>query len=599
MEEAKEKIVARPSRIPLHRLVLDQERITRAVLNASYEGQGTGNDPYVVTWIDDDPGNPMVFAKWQKWAICMLQAIVTFVVALNSSAFSGMPSHNCIFCTSTKTPIGTIIQLVETFEVSTEVITLGISLFVLGFAIGPLIWAPLSELYGRQVVFIVSYGGFTAFNAGAAGAQNIQTLLLMRFFAGAFGSSPFTNAGGVIADVFPASERGLAMAIFALCPSLGLTVGPIVGGFLGQSQGWKWVEGLMAILSGLLWIVVSLTVPETYAPVLLHRRAAKLSQMTGKVYRTSIEIEAGSISLTKAFNAALSRPFLLLFREPIVFLLSIYMAIIYGTLYLLFGAYPIVYQQHRHWSEGTGGLAFLGVGIGMVLAIPFFGYLDKFYSKAMQLNGGKQPEPELRLPSAMVGAFAIPIGMFWFAWTNSPGVHWMASAAAGVPFGFGMVLVFLSITNYLVDAYTIFAASALAANAVLRSLFGAAFPLFTAQMFDRLGIHWASSIPAFLALACIPFPFVIYKHGPAIRRRCRYAAEAAEFRDRLVQKVVDSSEKEDEAGASNDVGASGVLQRVFTAPYDASPYDIDRVNTARSAMERVNTARSAMSMPRA
>lgn len=492
-------------------------------------------------------------------------------------------------CTTTNIPTGTIIQLVETFEVSTEVITLGISLFVLGFAIGPLLWAPLSELYGRQVVFIVSYGGFTAFNAGAAGAQNIQTLLLMRFFAGAFGSSPFTNAGGVIADVFPASERGLAMAIFALCPSLGPTIGPIVGGFLGQSHGWKWVEGVMAILSGLLWIIVSLTVPETYAPVLLHRRAAKLSEMTGKVYRTRIEIEAGSISLTKAFNAALSRPFLLLFREPIIFLLSIYMAIIYGTLYLLFGAYPIVYQQHRHWSEGTGGLAFLGVGLGMVLAIPFFGYLDKFYSKAMVLNGGKQPEPELRLPSAMVGAFVIPIGMFWFAWTNSPGVHWMASVAAGVPFGFGMVLVFLSITNYLVDAYTIFAASALAANAVLRSLFGAAFPLFTAQMFDRLGIHWASSIPAFLALACVPFPFVIYKYGPAIRRRCRYAAEAAEFRDRLVQKVVDSSEKEDEVGTSNDVRASGVLQRVITAPYDASPYDIDRVNTARSAM----------SMPRA
>ena len=457
----------------------------------------------------------------------------------------------------------------------------------------------MSELYGRQIVFIISYGGFTAFNAGAAGAQNIQTLLLMRFFAGAFGSSPFTNAGGVIADVFPASERGLAMAIFALCPSLGPTIGPIVGGFLGQSQGWEWVEGLMAILSGLLWIIVSFTVPETYAPVLLHRRAAKLSQMTGKVYRTRIEIDAGSISLTKAFNTALSRPFLLLFREPIIFLLSIYMAIIYGTLYLLFGAYPIVYQQHRHWSEGIGGLAFLSVGLGMILAIPFFGYLDKFYSKAMQSNGGRQPEPELRLPSAMVGAFAIPIGMFWFAWTNSPKVHWMVSVAAGMPFGFGMVLVFLSITNYLVDAYTIFAASALAANAVLRSLFGAAFPLFTSQMFDRLGIHWASSVPAFLALACIPFPFVIYKYGPAIRSRCRYAAEAAEFRDRLVQKVVDSSEKEDEAAGTNDAGDSGVLQRVVTVSYDASPYDIDRVNTARSAMERVNTARSAMSMPRA
>jgi multidrug resistance protein len=477
---------------------------------------------------------------------------------------------------------GTIIQLIEDFRVSTTVITLGISLFVLGFAIGPLLWAPLSELYGRQIVFIISYGGFTAFNAGAAGAQNIETLLLMRFFAGAFGSSPFTNAGGVIADVFTASERGLAMAIFALCPSLGPTLGPIVGGFLGQSQGWKWVQGLMAILSGLLWIIVSLTVPETYAPVLLQRRAAKLSQLTGKVYRTRVEMEAGSISPAKAFSAALSRPFLLLFREPIIFLLSIYLAIIYGTLYLLFGAFPIVYQQHRHWSAGIGGLAFLGVGLGMVVAIPIFAYMNTAYTKATELNGGRQPEPEMRLPPGMVGAFAIPIGIFWFAWTNDPEIHWMASISAGVPFGFGMVLVFLSVTNYLVDAYTIFAASALAANAVLRSLFGAAFPLFTRQMFDRLGIHWASSVPAFLAVACIPFPFFIYKYGPAIRRRCRYAAEAAAFRDRLVQKVVEMPENEGETRTSDDLDRPAPLQKVVTAAYDASPYDIDRVNTVRS-----------------
>jgi multidrug resistance protein len=487
---------------------------------------------------------------------------------------------------------GTLIEIYEEFQVSTEIITLGISLFVLGFAIGPLLWAPLSELYGRQIVFLISYGGFTAFNAGAAGARNIETLLLMRFFAGAFGSSPFTNAGGVIADVFSASERGLAMAIFALCPSLGPALGPIVGGFLGQSEGWKWVEGLMAISSGFVWILVSITVPETYAPVLLHRRAAKLSQITGKVYRTAVDIEAGPISIIQAFSAAIARPFLLLFCEPIIFLLSIYMAIIYGTLYLLFGAYPIVYQQHRHWSEGIGGLAFLGVGLGMVIAIPFFGWLNTTYTKATQAADGRQPEPELRLPPAMVGAFAIPVGMFWFAWTNDTDIHWMASVAAGLPFGFGMVLVFLSITNYLVDAYTIFAASALAANAVLRSLFGAAFPLFTRQMFDRLGIHWASTIPAFLAVVCIPFPFLIYKYGPVIRRRCRYAAEAAAFRDRLVQKAVDDSAKEEEAAAV-DGRPSEVLQRVVTATYDASPYDIDRVNTVRSVIstriERSNT----------
>ena len=138
---------------------------------------------------------------------------------------------------------GGIEQVIIKFHASTEVVTLGVSLFVLGFAIGPLLWAPLSELYGRQILFIGTYLMLTVFNAGAAGSQNIQTLVILRFFAGAFGSSPLTNAGGVIADVFTASERGLAMGVFALAPFLGPTIGPIVGGFLGQSKGWRWVEG--------------------------------------------------------------------------------------------------------------------------------------------------------------------------------------------------------------------------------------------------------------------------------------------------------------------------------------------------------------------
>lgn len=101
----------------------------------------------------------------------------------------------------------------------------------------------MSELFGRQILFFSTYAALTAFNAGAAGAQNVQTLLLMRFFAGAFGSSPLTNAGGVIADMFPSRERGLAMAIFAAAPFLGPVLGPIVGGFVGETIGWRWIEG--------------------------------------------------------------------------------------------------------------------------------------------------------------------------------------------------------------------------------------------------------------------------------------------------------------------------------------------------------------------
>jgi MFS family permease len=146
----------------------------------------------------------MRFKQWQKWFITITVAIATLAVAFVSSAFSGG-----------------VRQILEEFQCSQEVVTLGISLFVLGFAIGPLLWAPLSELFGRQVLFITTYGFLTAFNAGAAGAKNIQTLLILRFFAGAFGSSPLTNAGGSIADMFAADQRGLAMSIFAAAPFMG------------------------------------------------------------------------------------------------------------------------------------------------------------------------------------------------------------------------------------------------------------------------------------------------------------------------------------------------------------------------------------------
>jgi signal transduction histidine kinase len=126
----------------------------------------------------------------------------------------------------------------------------------------------------------------------------------------------------------------------------------------------------------------------------------------------------------------------------------------------------------------------------------------------------------------MYTAITIPIGLFWFAWTNQPSIHWLSSVAASVPFGFGLLVVFLSVVSYLVDSYVMFAASALAANTVLRSLFGAAFPLFTPDMYRVLGIHWASSIPAFLSLACVPLPFIFYIYGARIRKHCAYAAQA-------------------------------------------------------------------------
>lgn len=194
----------RPQRIPYWRLLVDQGAVTSEIIEYPYVGKGTQDEPYIVEWIPDDPRNPMLLSSSVKWGYTVVVAFATFAVSLSSSAYTG-----------------SIKEVMKSFGIIEEVATLGVALFVIGFALGPLIWAPLSELVGRQIVFFFTFFALAAFCAGGAGAQNSWSLIILRFFAGSFGSSPLTNAGGVIADIFTADKRGLAMSLFAGAPFLG------------------------------------------------------------------------------------------------------------------------------------------------------------------------------------------------------------------------------------------------------------------------------------------------------------------------------------------------------------------------------------------
>lgn len=445
-----------------------------------YSGNGTSASPYIVEFTPNDPSNPMNFSSARKWLITSIGTLSVFAITLTSSAYSGSAR-----------------AIIAELHTTTELFSLGIALFVLGFAVGPPLWAPLSELYGRRVPFIVIHAFVIAFVAGSAGANSMPALLILRFLAGTFGASPLTNSGGVIADLFPPSERGLGMSIFGAAPFMGPVLGPIIGGFVTQTIGWRWVQGICAIFIGTVWLVGCFLMPETYGPVLLRQKATYLSRTTGQTYISVLEINNGSVTPSAVFAKTLKRPWVLLFREPIVLIASTYMSIIYGTIYMFMGAFPIVYQKNRGWSPGISGLAFLGLAVGM-----FFGLVYTIHDNQRYKKLGKTATPESRLPPCMIGAVALPVGMFAFAWSNGKDVHWSAGIILSSPFGFGCVLVFMSCLNYLLDSYTIYAASVLAAGAMLRSLFGFAFPLFTSQMYANLGIHWASSVPAFLTGKC-------------------------------------------------------------------------------------------------
>ncbi|KAI1325755.1 MFS transporter [Xylariaceae sp. FL0255] len=496
------------------------------VCKYNYSGDGTDDMPYIMEYLPKDHEDAMGFSTGRKWAIAVSQSFAAFAVTFASSAYaSGIEG------------------VMNGFGVSEEVATLGLSLYVLGFALGPLIWAPLSEQYGRKSIFLISHTGYTVLSVAAIFAPNDTALLVLRFFASAFGSSTLTNTGAVIADMFRKEERGLATGLFVTAPFLGPALGPIAGGFLDETRGWRWILRLNAILGGVTLATAILTTYETYGPFILRRRATALSRKTGSVFVSIMDIGKPPQKLLRELSVSLTRPWIFLFYEPIVLLTSIYISIIYGTLYMLFSAFPLVFQVARGWSQGTAGLPFAGVAVGVLLATLAAGVDNKRYVRICleAKSKGHAVMPEARLRIAMAGAVILPIGLFLFAWTTYPWVHWILSVLGATLFGCGLVMVFISLISYLVDTYVIYAASVSAANSVLRSLFGTAFPLFTTYIYESLGNQWASSIPAFLALGCLPVPFLLNKYGPWIRSKCRYASEAAEVLEKINRPQMDST----------------------------------------------------------
>jgi hypothetical protein len=301
----------------------------------------------------------------------------------------------------------------------------------------------------------------------------------------------------------------------------------MVGTYVSGVLGWRWSMALMALMSLTALAVGALVVPETYAPLLLEKRADRLAKTTGRHYVSAMAKAAGKGKGRPrvSFATTLSRPFLLAANEPIISLLALYQAVVFGTLYFMFAALPMIYTDIFGWPPEQSGLSFLGVVVGMSLSVVFSIWDNARYVRTLEGLKGEAAPPETRLPACCLGGVSIVVGLLWCAWTARPTLPWLLNLASGVPFGFGIVLVTIGSTNYLVDAYTIYAASALTVCICGRAILGAIFPLFVRSLFQSIGVWWGQSIPAVLSLICLPFPFVFYRFGPVIRGRCRYARE--------------------------------------------------------------------------
>ncbi|KAK1477611.1 major facilitator superfamily transporter [Colletotrichum tamarilloi] len=469
--------------------------------SAAPAGRG---DYKLVTFVPNDPQNPKNWSKAYKWYCTMVVALTCFVVA---------------FCSSVIT--ADIEGVAAEFHVSEEAALVSITVFVIGFGIGPMAFAPLSEIYGRQVIYASTLLLAVIFIIPCAVAKNLATLLVCRAIDGIAFSAPMTLVGGTLADLWRNEERGVPMAAFSAAPFIGPAIGPLVGGFLSDAAGWRWLYWIQLIMAFVVWVLISFTVPETYAPTILARRAAKMRKETGDATHVT-EQDIDMRPFSERLGIFLIRPFQLLFGELIVFLISIYMSVLYGLLYMFFVAFPIIYQKRKGYSASSTGLMFIPLAVGVLLSAACSPWVNKHYLTLVAKHNG-HPPAEARLIPMMLSCWFIPIGLFIFAWTSYADLHWAGPAFGGFPVGFGFIFLYNSANNYLVDSYQHQAASALAAKTCIRSFWGAAVVLFTEQMYDRLGDQWASSLLAFLGLACCAIPFLFWVYGARIRARSKYA----------------------------------------------------------------------------
>lgn len=410
-------------------------------------------------------------------------------------------------------------QVMETYKSSNPLLaSFVVSVWVLGYAVGPLFLGPLSELYGRLPVYLVCNTLFTVFNICTAVSPSLPALVVFRFFAGTFGGCPITIGAGTFGDLIHPRSRGKIIAIWSLGPILGPVIGPIAGGYLGESVGWRWICWTLAIASGVGTLASFVFQEETYPPTLLERKCKKLKKETGnQKLRTNMNVDRKP---SQVFGRAIIRPLKLLFLSPVVSILSIYMGIVYGFMYLLFTTFPLVFQVQYGFRTGAIGLSYLGLGIGSIIGLGVAGYVsDKLYRKK-SIDGSWVPE--VRIIPLIPSAFLIPAGLFWYGWTADYKTHWILPEIGTVVIGIGINIVMMCISTYFIDAHPRFEASATAACTAVRSLIGALVPLFGRSMYKAMSLGWGTSLLGFLTLAMAPLPWVFYKYGERIRTNPRF-----------------------------------------------------------------------------
>jgi len=465
----------------------------------------------LVDWYTtDDPENPQNWTFGKK-AIVLLQILLyTVSVYMGSAIYS--PS---------------IPGVIAQFGINLQTASLGLSMYVLAYGIGPLLFSPLSEIpaIGRNPPYIISYAIFVTILVPSSLVNNFAALVVLRFLQGFFGSPALATGGATLQDMYSLIKLPYVLSLWAFAATCGPALGPIISGFSVTAKNWHWSQWEMLWMNGPVFLSLFFLLPETSSSTILLRRAARLRALTGNPnLKSQSEIDQAKMTPRAIAIEALWRPFQLVLLDPSIAFTAIYTALIYGIFYSFFEAFPLVYEGMYHFNLGEMGLTFLSVTVGVMISIAaYWAYIWFVVEPEIRRSG--LGAPERRLLPALVVTWFVPAGLFVFGWTADPSIHWIVSCIGIVMTTIGIFLIIQCIFLYLPLVYPQYAASLFAGNDFMRSALAAGAIHFSSPLFRNLGVDKGVTLLAGLTIGCSVGVYVLWMFGDKLRARSRFAAQ--------------------------------------------------------------------------
>ncbi|KAH7367669.1 major facilitator superfamily domain-containing protein [Plectosphaerella cucumerina] len=449
----------------------------------------------------NDPGHPRNWSSTRKVIFVAVVCIAIFAVSFASSIFG---------------PASPI--LAAQHHVSETVMQLGVSLFVAGFAVGPLLWGPFAEVVGHSIPVLIGLCCCGLLHIPLGLAESVATILVIRFLAGAFGSAVLAVGSGMVSELYGPIPRGTALACTATVVNLGSVFAPIVSSYVVARVSWRWLAWITLAFFGCVAPLAVFFLKETAPRRILASRARKLrraGERTGSHSEPALDIKLMA-------RKYLTKPVVLFCKEPILIIMTIHLTFVYGLLYMAYQLFPLAYKV-RGWAMDSATLPFISVALGLMASPILVAVFMTTWYKGRWLERGRQCAPEDRLPPMILGACLLPPALLWFGWSME--THWFSQVVASLFIGLGLQLVFISGIVYIVDVYMTNVVSAISIHVTIRSIFAASFPIWTRAMYDALGVEWMATALAGFAAVMMPFPILFFVYGPKIRSWSRYSVK--------------------------------------------------------------------------